>query len=105
MAKGKMKLLPHVFEYSKNKHCVYNKDANELIKILKVIFYILILPYNHRQYGLNYHILNTIVKNDIFEPRGKSGFDEYIRSDYCKINKVKKALESLIRDAKFKYIF
>jgi len=105
MAKSEMKFLPHYFEPTKNKHEVYNQDANELIKKIEGDILYLDPPYNHRQYGLNYHILNTIVKNKPFEPRGKSGFDEYIRSDYCKITKVEDALEELIKLAKFKYIF
>ncbi|GAA0714403.1 hypothetical protein GCM10009430_07560 [Aquimarina litoralis] len=29
-------------------------------------------PYNFRQYGSNYHILNTIAKYDTFVPVGKT---------------------------------
>jgi len=105
MAKSEMKFLPHIFEQSDKKHEVYNQDANELIKTIKGDILYLDPPYNHRQYGLNYHILNTIVKNEEFIPRGKSGFDDYIRSDYCKITKVTEALDKLISEAKFKYIF
>jgi len=105
MAKSEMKFLPHIFEPSNKKHEVYNKDANELIKTIQGDILYLDPPYNHRQYGLNYHILNTIVKNKLFEPRGKSGFDDYIRSDYCKKTRVEEALDELIKEAKFKYIF
>ena len=105
MAKSDMKFLPHTVQSSKNRHEVYNTDANELIKTIEGDILYLDPPYNHRQYGLNYHILNTITKQEVFEPRGKSGFDEYIRSDYCKITRVKEALEELIREAKFKYVF
>ncbi len=105
MAKSEMKFLPHMFKKSDKKHEVYNQDANKLIKTIKGDILYLDPPYNHRQYGLNYHILNTIVKNEEFIPRGKSGFDDYIRSDYCKITKVTKALDNLISEAKFKYIF
>lgn len=105
MANTQMKLLPHTFEKSPNKHEVYNQNANNLIKNIKGDILYLDPPYNHRQYGLNYHILNTIVKNEEFEPRGKSGFDDYIRSEYCKKNRVGESLEELIKEAKFKYIF
>jgi len=105
MAKTKLKILPHEFISSNNEHEVYNKDANELIKYIKGDILYLDPPYNHRQYGLNYHILNTIVKNKEFNPRGKSGFDNYLRSDYCKKTKVEKVFENLIEKAKFKYIF
>jgi len=105
MAKTPLKLLAHKFELSQKEHEVYNEDANELIKKIQGDILYLDPPYNHRQYGLNYHILNTIVKYKEFEPRGKSGFDDYIRSDYCKKSRVKIALEELIKEAKFKYIF
>ena len=105
IAKSEMKFLPHSFGLSEKKHEVYNEDANKLIKTIEGDILYLDPPYNHRQYGLNYHILNTIVKNETFEPRGKGGFDEYIRSDYCRATKVKEALETLIKEAKFKYIF
>ena len=105
MAKSEMKFLPHEFEVTKNRHEVYNENANELIKKLKGDILYLDPPYNHRQYGLNYHILNTIAQNRKFIPRGKSGFDDYIRSDYCKKTRVKESLEELISNAKFKYIF
>jgi adenine-specific DNA-methyltransferase len=105
MAKSEMKFLPHMFKQSNKKHEVYNQDANKLIKTIKGDILYLDPPYNHRQYGLNYHILNTIVKNEEFIPRGKSGFDDYIRSDYCKITKVKENLDELIAEANFKYIF
>lgn len=105
MAKSEMKFLPHTFELSYKNHEVYNQNANELIKKISGDILYLDPPYNHRQYGLNYHILNTIVKMKEFEPRGKSGFDDYTRSDYCKKNRVEEALEMLIKEAKFKYIF
>ena len=105
MAKSKMKFMAQEFEPSDKQHEVYNLNANELIKTIEGDILYLDPPYNHRQYGLNYHILNTIAKNVLFKPRGKSGFDDYIRSDYCRTTKVEKALDELIREAKFKYIF
>ena len=105
MAKTQLKFLIHEFEFSDKEHEVYNEDANKLIETIEGDILYLDPPYNHRQYGLNYHILNTIVNNKEFEPRGKSGFDDYIRSDYCKKTKVEQSLDELIKNAKFKYIF
>lgn len=105
MAKTKLKYLPHKFVVNHKDHEVYNEDANILIKKIEGDILYLDPPYNHRQYGLNYHILNTIVQNKIFKPRGKSGFDDYIRSDYCKKTEVKNAFEDIIKNAKFKYVF
>jgi adenine-specific DNA-methyltransferase len=62
-------------------------------------------PYNAREYGANYHLLNTIARYDDFVPRGKTGLREYSRSLYCKKREVEKVFDELVRDAKFKYIF
>jgi adenine-specific DNA-methyltransferase len=71
------------FEINKNKHLVYQQNANELImKIFGDILY-LDPPYNEREYGANYHLLNTIARYDNFIPQGKTGLREYARSQYC----------------------
>ena len=62
-------------------------------------------PYNARQYGSNYHLLNTIAKYDDFIPNGKTGLRNYERSRYCQKNEVAKVFENLIENANFKYIF
>jgi adenine-specific DNA-methyltransferase len=62
-------------------------------------------PYNARQYGANYHLLNTIAEYKSFVPKGKTGQRVYSRSKYCSTNTVKEAFESIIKNADFKYIF
>lgn len=93
------------YEYSNNHNKVYNKDANELIKEIEGDILYLDPPYNARQYGANYHLLNTIAEYKQFEPQGKTGLRKYIRSKYCSINSVKKEFEDLIHNANFRYIF
>ncbi len=86
-------------------HEVYHEDANTLIpKISGDILY-MDPPYNQRQYGANYHILNTIARYDTFIPQGKTGLRSYIRSNYCKKSIVKSSFEALIEKADFNYIF
>ncbi|HFS82407.1 MAG TPA: modification methylase, partial [Epsilonproteobacteria bacterium] len=93
------------FEKTGEGHEVYQEDANELIgKISGDILY-LDPPYNQRQYGANYHLLNTIARYDAFIPKGKTGLREYIRSDYCKKAVVLERFEALIKHADFSYIF
>lgn len=93
------------FSYHTQEHSVFNKDANELIcEISGDILYI-DPPYNQRQYGLYYHILNTISQYDSFEPQGKTGLRTYTRSNYCKTKKVYESFEALIKNADFEYIF
>lgn len=88
-------------------NAVYNEDAGILIeKIAGDVLY-LDPPYNHRQYGANYHLLNTIAKydTDSFRPSGVTGLRPYIRSDYCRKKLALTALDDLIRKAKFTDIF
>ena len=98
-------IKPALFEVNDNEHEVYNEDANELIKRIEGDVLYLDPPYNAREYGANYHLLNTIARHDDFIPRGKTGLREYGRSLYCKKREVEKVFDDLIRDAKFKYIF
>jgi adenine-specific DNA-methyltransferase len=95
--------LPMQSTTQKNK--VYNEDSNELIKKISGDILYLDPPYNARQYGSNYHILNTIASYDTFNPSGKTGLRAYYKSAYCKKNAVKSALEELIKNANFNYIF
>jgi len=104
-AQKEMILKPALFTLNSNKHQVFNADSNALIKEIKGDILYLDPPYNERQYGSNYHLLNTIAKYDSFEPQGKTGLREYYRSDYCKKNEVKNSFEELIKNANFKYIF
>ncbi len=93
------------FVENKNYHQVFNRDSNELIKEISGDILYLDPPYNQRQYGANYHILNTIALYDDFIPIGKTGLREYNHSSYCKKKKVHDSFEELIKNAKFKYIF
>lgn len=98
-------LLPSVFEITENFHSVYQKDSNELIKDIEGDILYLDPPYNAREYGANYHLLNTIALYDDFIPRGKTGLRDYQTSSFCKKNQVSNALEELIKNAKFSYVF
>ncbi len=98
-------LKPALFEINDNEHQVFNSDANSLISKIEGDVLYLDPPYNARQYGSNYHLLNTIAKYDKFTPKGKTGLREYERSRYCQKNEVKNVFESLVKNANFKYIF
>ena len=104
-AQKELKLEPAEFELTANAHRVFQKDANQLIKEIEGDILYLDPPYNARQYGANYHILNTIAKYDTFVPKGKTGLRDYYRSNYCKKSLVEKSFYNLIAHAKFKYIF
>lgn len=93
------------YEINDNEHKVYNKDANELIKEIEGDILYLDPPYNSRQYGANYHMLNTIAEYKPFIPQGKTGLRKYSRSKYCVKTQVKDELNCLIKNANFQYIF
>ena len=98
-------IQPALYEINSNEHLVYNEDANNLIKHISGDILYLDPPYNSRQYGANYHLLNTIARYDNFIPKGKTGLRQYFKSDFCVSSKVGVSFEHLIKEAKFKYIF
>lgn len=101
----KLELKPSLFELNDHPHQVFNQDSNVLIKKIAGDILYLDPPYNARQYGANYHLLNTIAQYDSFVPAGKTGLRDYNRSAYCSQSSVRQSFESLIDDARFQYIF
>ncbi|MDR3047104.1 MAG: DNA adenine methylase [Bacteroidales bacterium] len=104
-AQKKLIIEPALFSLNKNEHKVYNEDANSLIQKIEGDILYLDPPYNARQYGANYHLLNTIAEYKPFVPKGKTGLRSYQKSKYCSQNSVQTEFENLIRNAKFQYIF
>lgn len=104
-AQKELVLEPAEYELNDNEHQVFNQDANELIKEIEGDILYLDPPYNARQYGANYHLLNTIAEYKPFAPNGKTGLRKYSRSKYCSASSVKNELDNLIKQANFKYIF
>lgn len=89
------------------KGTVYNDDINKVIEKVSGDILYLDPPYNARQYCSNYHLLETIARNDQPEIRGKTGLrsDDSQKSLYCSKRTVKTTFEDLIKKANFKYIF
>ncbi|MEZ4779840.1 MAG: DNA adenine methylase [Flavobacteriaceae bacterium] len=104
-AQKEMVVEPAEFEINDHAHKVFNSDSNELVKKISGDILYLDPPYNARQYGANYHLLNTIAKYDRFTPKGKTGLRTYEKSKFCSKNAVAKSFEELIKNANFKYTF
>jgi len=104
-AQKKLFLKQAEFKIYNQQNKVYNKDSNELIKKIEGDILYLDPPYNARQYGANYHLLNTIASYKKFIPKGITGLPDYNKSDYCKKGMVLKSFENLLKQAQFKFIF
>lgn len=104
-AQKEMTVEPAEFVINDHDHKVFNADSNELIKKISGDILYLDPPYNARQYGANYHLLNTIAKYDKFTPKGKTGLRSYHKSNFCSKNAVAKSFEELIKKAQFRYTF
>lgn len=100
-------LKPPLFDIVENQiNDVYNQDSNDLIKSIKGDVLYIDPPYNHRQYGSNYHILNAISKYDFnIEPRGIVGVMDYNKSKYCYKKEAKLVFEDIIKNSNFNHIF
>lgn len=88
-----------------NKGEVFQEDANSLIRKIKGDILYLDPPYNSRQYGSNYHMLNTIAYNKEFEPKGITGLPDYNKSKYSSKVLVEETFEDLITNANFEDIY
>lgn len=84
----------------------YNEDANELIKHIEGDILYIDPPYNERQYLQNYHVLETIAKNDKPTLSGVTGVRSCVngKSKYCIKKEVQSTFNDLIANAKFKHI-
>lgn len=83
---------------------VFQEDANKLVQEIECDFLYLDPPYNHRQYGANYHVLETIASYDSPPLRGITGMREYSRSRYCVSSAAAQTLHDLVSKARTRHI-
>lgn len=92
---------------SKHKHRVYCTDALSLLDTMeKVDVLYLDPPYNERQYGSNYHVLETITrwkKPAVTGITGVRGFD-VPKSAFCNAASALNALDRIAGSAKYKHL-
>lgn len=85
---------------------IFKKDANELVKEISPDLVYIDPPYNSRQYGDTYHLLENLAewkKPDVFGVAKKMKNRQKTKSKYCTV-KAPKAFEKLIIDINAKYI-
>jgi adenine-specific DNA-methyltransferase len=105
-AMKKLELSEAPYKICNTSTYVYCEDANQLIRKIKGNILYLDPPYNQRQYGANYHLLNTIALYDRFVPQGKTGLrPHYNKSIYCSRYSVAEAFDELLALADFEFIF
>lgn len=102
-----LKMTPAECILSERPQRVFQNDANQLIGRLQTDILYLDPPYNSRQYAANYHVLETIARNDSPALHGKTGMRDYAdrRSAYCSRRHVRKAFADLIERANARYVF
>lgn len=84
----------------------HNEPAEELIKKIGGDILYLDPPYNTRQYSSKYHVLETIARMDDPAVHGKTEMrDGCKKSAFSSKKTVYQALETIISNANFEYIF
>src|SRR3990172_3960903 len=99
-------LMPGIDVKNNLNNEVHQKDANQLIREIACDVLYIDPPYNSRQYGDSYHLLENIVtwEKPKVEGIGKKMVDrEHLKSRYCLKGAVH-AFEDLIQNAKTKHI-
>lgn len=102
----KFMIKPIQIYKGKGRNLVYNKNSMDLIPDLNVDILYLDPPYNNRQYGGNYHLLETIAKYDNPEIKGVTGMRNYDnqKSEFCNEKLALKALGEVVSEAKYRYL-
>lgn len=108
-AKKEIELKPEYMEVVPGQeNDIYNEDAQNLIKEISGDVLYLDPPYNRRQYGSNYHLLNTIAKyslegSKLTEVTGLP--KDYKKSKMCYKDSAYEMLIDILEHANFKDIF
>lgn len=99
-------LMPEFNDGLNNGNKIFKEDANELVRKISADLIYIDTPYNSRQYGDAYHLLENIAeweKPDLVGVAKKMIDRSHIKSDYCTM-KATSAFADLISNIKGKYI-
>ena len=101
-------LSPPEIITSSHKHFAANENGVEFAERAKgVTVLYLDPPYNERQYAPNYHILETVARNDSPVVSGVSGMRDYanLKSEFCSRKTALAALSRIVQNANYRHIF
>ena len=99
-------LVPDIDVKNNTNNEIYQKDANQLVREIKCDVLYIDPPYNSRQYGDSYHLLENIVtwKKPKVEGVAKKMVSRgHLKSRYC-VKGADNAFEDLIQNVKAKHI-
>lgn len=101
-----LELIPSSLVDNGQKNESFNQDSNRLVKELTGDILYIDTPYNNRQYAPNYHVLETIARNDSPEVHGVTGQRDSadLKSDFAMKAKAKNAMADLIADLNFSHV-
>jgi modification methylase llaI len=101
----KMLYQPINIKKTKYENHVYCKNSNDLINEISGDILYIDPPYTPTQYNSQYHVLETISRNDHPDVHGVGAHRENDRlSNWCKKGYVEFEFEQLIKNARFKHI-
>ena len=99
-------LLPDINTSNNINNEVYQKDSNQLIREIRSDVLYIDPPYNSRQYGDSYHLLENITTWEKPEVEGvakKMKDRQHLKSKYC-LRSAAAAFTDLIKNARTKHI-
>ena len=101
---NKLELKEHEIKIGKDCQCLWG-DYTKALEIKTDLLYA-DPPYNSREYLPNYHVMETIARYDYPMIKGVTGIREYSseKSVFCKKASVVSAFDTLLKNAKSKYI-
>jgi adenine-specific DNA-methyltransferase len=88
-------------------HRVLQGKVEEVVSVFSVDAIYLDPPYTKRQYGGNYHILETLAVEDEPEPRGEGGLRDWTghASEFCYRRRARSAFKSVLDKARAPFVF
>lgn len=101
-----LELIPSQLVNNGYENHAFQEDAVKLVKRLKGDILYIDTPYNNRQYSTNYHVLETIAKNDkpaIHGVTGQRDKDE-ARSDFAMKRLAKHSMQELLTNLNYSHV-